>query len=570
MKIFLRPFLFVLCLLGSLSFKAQEPQNLYWVGGSGNFNDAAHWSLHSGGVGGAKTPSITDDVHFDENSFRGHSVINIIGDANCHDFIFADNTFPVILSGTQNEKIVAGGDIKLNTHITNQFLGSVHLVSSKANTLARFGATVLKGNLYFDGTGSYNLETVLGSDNAEVYINNGRVKLVNSTISSGSIFIGDNATLEVTESVLKVKNKLWFTNQSTLINNGIYIEAPIDDPIRYNAGNNQISNNRIANNNSIQSACVFTARVITQPTCANFCDGVVDFTIPASCSGSAPYKAIWSNGSGCANPIPTTGLTAGTYTQSGVCGCGSAYTIVLHSGAPTYTTFAGSINFFVNAPSAIQAFPSAVSPSCNITCNGKIYATIIGGTLPYTNVWNPGPTHAGNTGSDSLINLCVPPLSYTLAVKDAHNCTDTVTVSITVPTIVVANGNSTPPTCFGTCNGLAWVAPSGGTPFGSVQANGIFYTTVWDGNPAKNNDTLFNLCGSSSHTCVITDANGCTTSYVVTIGAGPLQITDTKNPLSGVDNINCLNVCNGSIGVTGVTGGTGAYTYFLVSVRGCS
>ena len=561
MKIFLRLLLFVFILMLGETTLAQR---LYWVGGSGNFNDAAHWSFQSGGTGGAKSPTATDDVCFDENSFRGHSVINIVGDANCRDLIFADNTFPVILSGTQNEKIVVGGDIKLNTHITNQFSGSVHLVSSKTNAIAHFGAFFLKGNLSFDGTGSYNLETVLGSDNSEVDINNGRVKLVNSTISSGSIFIRDNATLEVTESILKVKNKLWFTNQSTLINNGIYIEAPVDDPIRYNVGNNQIANNRLANNNSIQSACVFTATVITQPTCANFCDGVVEFTIPASCSGSAPYKATWSNGSGCANPVgtPLTGLTAGTYTQSNVCGCGSAYTIVLtNSGG----AFAGSINFNVNAPSAIQAFTSTVSPLCNAACNGKIYATIIGGTQPYTNVWTPGPTHAGNTGLDSLINLCVPPSSYTLAVTDAHNCKDTVTVSIAAPTIVVANGNSSPPTCFGSCNGKAWVVPTGGTPFVNTQSNGIHYTTVWDGNPAKNNDTLYNLCANTTHTCVITDTNACTTKYIVTIGAGPLQITFTKSGSpSGVDSINCLNTCNGVITCSNVAGGTpavGGYTF---------
>ena len=205
MKIFLRLLLFVFILMLGETTLAQR---LYWVGGSGNFNDAAHWSFQSGGTGGAKSPTATDDVCFDENSFRGHSVINIVGDANCRDLIFADNTFPVILSGTQNEKIVVGGDIKLNTHITNQFSGSVHLVSSKTNAIAHFGAFFLKGNLSFDGTGSYNLETVLGSDNSEVDINNGRVKLVNSTISSGSIFIRDNATLEVTESILKVKNKI--------------------------------------------------------------------------------------------------------------------------------------------------------------------------------------------------------------------------------------------------------------------------------------------------------------------------------------------------------------------------
>lgn len=41
----------------------------YWVGGTGNFNDSSHWSVTSGGVGGASVPTFADDVFFDLNSF---------------------------------------------------------------------------------------------------------------------------------------------------------------------------------------------------------------------------------------------------------------------------------------------------------------------------------------------------------------------------------------------------------------------------------------------------------------------------------------------------------------------
>lgn len=43
----------------------------YWVGGSGNTNDTAHWSLTSGGTGGAAAPGSGDDAFFDGNSDAG-------------------------------------------------------------------------------------------------------------------------------------------------------------------------------------------------------------------------------------------------------------------------------------------------------------------------------------------------------------------------------------------------------------------------------------------------------------------------------------------------------------------
>lgn len=41
---------------------------LYWVGGPGNFNDPAHWSLTSGGPSSGLTPGANDHVVVDENS----------------------------------------------------------------------------------------------------------------------------------------------------------------------------------------------------------------------------------------------------------------------------------------------------------------------------------------------------------------------------------------------------------------------------------------------------------------------------------------------------------------------
>src|SRR5262245_19971033 len=49
-----------LALLATFALQAQR--TLHWVGGSGRWNDAAHWSLLPAAAGGAGVPGAKDDV----------------------------------------------------------------------------------------------------------------------------------------------------------------------------------------------------------------------------------------------------------------------------------------------------------------------------------------------------------------------------------------------------------------------------------------------------------------------------------------------------------------------------
>src|SRR5947209_2719638 len=63
-------------------FSTLQSQTLYWVGGSGNFNDANHWSLSSGGPSSNSTPNNNTDVVFDDNSGIEFFNINFTGNSN--------------------------------------------------------------------------------------------------------------------------------------------------------------------------------------------------------------------------------------------------------------------------------------------------------------------------------------------------------------------------------------------------------------------------------------------------------------------------------------------------------
>lgn len=55
----------------------------FWVGGSGNWSDTAHWSTTSGGGGGSAVPTSSDDVTFDSGSGTAATVVVDVA-ANCN------------------------------------------------------------------------------------------------------------------------------------------------------------------------------------------------------------------------------------------------------------------------------------------------------------------------------------------------------------------------------------------------------------------------------------------------------------------------------------------------------
>jgi|GEM_PF-5305064 len=63
--------LLLICVLAVNSSFSQ----LYWIGGSGTWNDTEHWSNQSGGHPANRLPSASEQVFFDEESFLQASEI---------------------------------------------------------------------------------------------------------------------------------------------------------------------------------------------------------------------------------------------------------------------------------------------------------------------------------------------------------------------------------------------------------------------------------------------------------------------------------------------------------------
>lgn len=315
--------------------------------------------------------------------------------------------------------------------------------------------------------------------------------------------------------------------------------------------------------------------------------------------GSAPYTYTWNPGN--LSGASQTGLAAGTYTinitDAGLCagsgtiliaqpttslnaaitatvaaGCGistGGATVTASGGTPSYTyawlpsgsVGAGATNLSVGnntvivtdantcTVSAIANITSAGGPTLsvasqtNVNCFGASTgsATInpTGGTGPFSYTWTPG-----NLSGNSQTGLSAG--TYTVNVTDASSCASSTVVIISQPTTSISAtiSNTTAPGC-GLSNGSASVTASGGTPN---------YTYSWAPNSGSS-ASVSNLSSGNS-TVTVTDANGCSTSAVVTLASvsGPTLSVVSQG------SVTCFGTNSGTATVNSV-GGTGPYTY---------
>ncbi|MCC7301046.1 MAG: gliding motility-associated C-terminal domain-containing protein [Bacteroidia bacterium] len=155
--------------------------------------------------------------------------------------------------------------------------------------------------------------------------------------------------------------------------------------------------------------------------------------------------------------------------------------------------------------------PGLSLTSGNILCNGQTNGSAnitVTGPGPYTYNWSTGATTPGISGLGAGV--------YTVTVSDG-NCTYTGTVTVTEPlplTVLGANGTDT--CSIGT--GFTAVIPSGGTGPYSYQ---------WSNGQTGASATGLN---AGTYSCVITDANGCTTTVSQNVGnlAGPTAVINTS------------------------------------------
>ena len=251
------------------------------------------------------------------------------------------------------------------------------------------------------------------------------------------------------------------------------------------------------------------------------CYGAQTGSINVSPSGGTlPYTYLWSNG---AVTQDLSGIASGTYS-------------VLIT---DYNLCTSNISVTIAQPLLPITPTTAIT---NVLCfgqnNGAINLSVVGGTSPYTYLWNNGVV------LQDLNNY--PANNYSVTITDAAGCISTLpNLAITQPAMPLAlNLVGDDINCFAGNDGSITTNITGGT---------APYIFQW-----SNSATTQNLTGlaAGSYSVLITDAYNCTISASISLTQpiAPLVVTETH-----VDVL-CFGLSTGSANTT-VTGGTLPYSY---------
>lgn len=270
-------------------------------------------------------------------------------------------------------------------------------------------------------------------------------------------------------------------------------------------------------------------------TLSGQCDGAA-----TTFTGSAPNPTITPAGPFCStsgNQNLTAATTGGTWTAS----CGACINSSTGQFNPSLATIGNNTitySFGGACPASdtetILVEETTISGTnvtdllCAGVCTGQIIINATGATQYSIN----GGTsfQASNTFS----NLCAG--TYNIVSQTATaGCQAVSTASIQTPVALTLPTSFVDENCFGSCDGVAIVAPQGGvSPYDYVWANGA-------GNFPTNN----NLC-AGNYSVTVTDDNGCIATTSITISSPP-QVTISNISMT---QESCTGSCDGTITIT--------------------
>ncbi|MBE0636935.1 MAG: hypothetical protein IH598_00270, partial [Bacteroidales bacterium] len=211
----------------------ESVQNLYWVGGTGNWNDIAHWASESGGVGGYCLPTQLDNVIFDGNSFTqtGQAVYVDIADAMCHNMDWSAAAFePTFTSLSNTYHLTIFGSLSLSPDMNFAFSGPVYFqgeAPEKSSYEIAMAGNSFNNAVYFTGEGGiWTLMDNFTIPSNDLYLNKGTLNTNGRTLSVRRFYSDNNniRALNLGASVLNIGSNhslAWFaTGSNFTINPG--------------------------------------------------------------------------------------------------------------------------------------------------------------------------------------------------------------------------------------------------------------------------------------------------------------------------------------------------------------
>jgi gliding motility-associated-like protein len=257
------------------------------------------------------------------------------------------------------------------------------------------------------------------------------------------------------------------------------------------------------------------------------CNGNSDASIITAVSGGTqPFSFSWNGpGTYTSNQQSISGLNAGTYsvivTDSNNCSDSKSITLAQPDSLISSATVTSNYN--------------GKSVSCSGSSDGNADVTIVGGTMPYSILWNNGGTTKVLTGMAAG--------NYIVNVTDINGCQTISSVTLTEPQPISASSATTDVHCNGFATGSIDLTISGGVnPYQQTWSRG------------DTTEDVFNL-NAGVYTAVITDKNQCTYSVNAAINEmSPVVLSVSST------NETCFENNNGTAKAI-VSGGTIPYSF---------
>lgn len=183
--------LFCALVLSASAFSVQY----YWVGGSGDWNDPAHWDFSSGGAGGDGVPGFADNVTFNSSSGISTGTVTINCHATCHDMTWSSGVGGATFTGSSVFSLTITGSLTFDTDINFDFPGAVRFEAVSSSETITSASQQFKGHVYFDGPGAdwAIQDNYWGAINGKVtYLQNGTLDL-NGNIMRIFRFVSNNS-----------------------------------------------------------------------------------------------------------------------------------------------------------------------------------------------------------------------------------------------------------------------------------------------------------------------------------------------------------------------------------------
>lgn len=599
---------FVALLCGILFSGATWAQQArHWVGGSGQWNDRAHWSLTANGQGGENVPRGNDQVFI--APVNGETTVRMDKDAEVRSLLLDGTRGGVVLQGG-NDRLRVGGDLVLRGSVTWASTATVVLTAGPEPAQLDLHGIPLGGDLQFTSGGAWSMRSdLVVADGSELDLRSGTLVTNGNMLRAGDLRIADRGAKLMAGSSVVVLSGFFEPGQARdAVDAGssrlIVAGMPADWGNAASGPNDAQRAVNVCATGVGQIPFTIDAQLLSNyngfgVSCHGVCNGTVKVTVTGGVGPftyswiGGPTTATWNNvcpgnqivivtdvgqGVSCATTVQVTDpallsvIFAGTQppTCAGVCnGSSSAFAVggvpqyvySWNNGAGTGASFnqlcPGSNNLhvtdanncafdttFIFPIQPIQPNFTKTDVNCANACDGTAAVAPTGGTGTFTYDWNPG-TPSGD-GTSAVTGLCAG--NYTVTIMDVNGCDTTLQFAITQPPPILPNATHVDATCGNACDGTATVVPGGSAgPFG--------YSWTPEPGGGQNSATATGLCEGVYTVTIVDITTGCDTVVAITIDAPPAIVA---NPSS--TDATCANSCDGSATVA-PTGGTPTYDY---------